>query len=76
MMQVLEAARGIVEQWPPSGAPVLAHQITRGGESAVLPALHSYLACRRPSAKPASAEKASTSGRWVESPMYKEVIPC
>ncbi|KAK9905885.1 hypothetical protein WJX75_008118 [Coccomyxa subellipsoidea] len=61
--EVLEAARGIVEQWPPSGAPVLAHQVTRGGESAVLPALHSYLACRTPSAKPASAEQASTSGR-------------
>ncbi|BDA47584.1 probable pheophytinase, chloroplastic at C-terminar half [Coccomyxa sp. Obi] len=64
--EVLQAARGLVEQWPPSGAPVLAHQLARGGERVVLPALHSYLRCRQPAAKQATPEQASSSGRMCE----------
>lgn len=52
---------------------MLAHQLARGGERVVLPALHSYLRCRQPAATQATLEQTSSSGRCV-STLYMSAL--
>lgn len=63
-LQVLQEAQGVVEAWPPTGAPQLAHEMVSGGETAALAALSAYTTCRLRSRVPAPAEQAGPSGRW------------
>lgn len=56
--QVLAAASGVSEAWPPEGPLPIAQRLATGGEAAALPALRAYLSCRR-----ARTGTGSSSGR-------------